>query len=118
MADIKSFSPRYPNLELTDKDTIIKIEKVIGFLVFRRGTHFNLKQYGSPLYDYIDKYISKTTISQLNADISSSLSLFLPKIVQDVKIDIRAKDDNGFTLFLTVDNNIVEIDSTDSIFNQ
>ena len=99
--------------KFTTDDKLIIFEKVITFLSQKQGTYFDDPEYGSPLYKYIDRFITETTRDQIIKDLKESIRTYLPDIYPILNFEITPNYQSGFSIRLIYENTYVDISSKD-----
>jgi len=114
----KSISANFPEMNFYSTDRVIVFEKIINLLTTKKGTHHEDPNYGSVLFNYIDKAIHSHTEEMLQVSISRNLKEFLPEYVDDIKVDIQPLADKGFSIRIIYKDNFITLESVNDLFKQ
>ncbi len=111
----KSFSVNYPGFKLNKNDYVIKLEKVLDLFTKRKGTHDEIKEFGSPLHAFIGTFVNDQTLQAIEESCRQSISLWCPDFQNDVEVSVKKIDSSSFLVRVAIDRKYVDISSNNLI---
>jgi len=106
-----ALSVNFEGFKFESTSHIIKLEKIVTLFTKRKGTHDELKEFGSPLHAFIGKFINENTEYSIYKECKHSLETWCNDFHEEVEVSVKRVDATEFVVRVSIDAEYIDIDS-------
>ncbi len=108
----RAFSVNYLGFKFDDSNYLMKLEKVIALFIKRKGSHDELKEFGSPLHPFVGTFITEETLKDIEEACKHSVSIWCKEFSEEVEIEIKQTDTHSFKVRVAIEEKYLDLDSS------